>query len=60
MQGQKSWNLASEKLEDEATYFPKKSLPSMITLTFLNPILARDIQGGGDRCKSFARVSRGL
>lgn len=33
----------------------------MMTLTFLNPILVRAGQGGGDRYKSFAKVvvSRG-
>lgn len=36
------------------TYFPRKSLPSMMTLTFLKPILERAGKCGRDRCKSFA------
>jgi hypothetical protein len=52
--------VAFDQFGRQRTYFPKKSLPSMTTLTFLNPILVRAGQGGGDRCKSFARVvSRG-
>jgi hypothetical protein len=38
MQDQKS---AFDKFGRRRTYFPKKSLPSMTTLTFLNPILVR-------------------
>jgi hypothetical protein len=39
MQDQKS---AVDKVgRRRRTYFPKKSLPSMMTLTFLNPILVR-------------------
>jgi len=57
MQDQKS---TFDRFGRRRTYFPKKSLPSMTTLTFLNPILVRAGQGDEDRCKSFARVvSRG-
>jgi hypothetical protein len=57
MQDQKS---AFDEFGRRRTYVPKKSLPSMTTLTVLNPILIRAGQCGGDRCKSFARViSRG-
>ena len=51
---------AFDKFGRQRTHFPKKSLPSMMTLTFLNPILVRAGQSGRDRCKSLARVvSRG-
>lgn len=54
MQDQKS---AFDKfVRRRRTYFPKKSLPSMMTLTFLKPILVRAGQSGGDRCESFARI----
>jgi hypothetical protein len=57
MQAQKT---AFDKFRRRRTYFPKKSLPSMTTLTFLNPILVRAGQGGEDRGESFNRVvSRG-
>lgn len=41
-----------KKVSTKYTDFPKKSLPSMMTLTFLNPILEREreVEESGTEC----------